>query len=123
MAIYKILSTGAYILADEAFCEQNHPNDWEYVGEETQPPAPTPVVKRRVTKLEFVRRLGDDFDTLFAEAKVNIEVEKFMKMIDWATPDPDGTSIDLDDPRVIGSLQKCEQDGTLAQGRAAEILA
>lgn len=56
---------------------------------------------RRVTKLDFVARLGDAaFDELLLMARTSVGIEKFVKLIDWSTPDPDGTSIDLDDPRV-----------------------
>jgi hypothetical protein len=66
-----------------------------------QKPVVEPAPKRRVTKLDFVKRLGDDvFDYLLLMAKSSIGIEKFVKLIDWATPEADGTSIDLDDPRV-----------------------
>lgn len=65
-----------------------------------QPEVVAPAV-RRVSKLEFVARLGDDeFTALLGLARESVDVEKFVKMIDWATPEADGTSIDLDDPRV-----------------------
>lgn len=89
-----------------------------------QPAAgPGPVVKRRVTKLEFVGRLGDDYIHLLVASKSNVGIEAFMNMIDWATPDPDGTSLDLDDPRIVGALGQLEQAGALGVGRAAEIVA
>lgn len=81
------------------------------------------TVQRRVTKLDFVGRLGADFDTLFDASKVVVGVEKFMRMLDWATPEADGTSIDLDDARVVYALNAFEQAGLIAAGRAAEILA
>ena len=84
-------------------------------------PVPTPVL-RRLTKLAFVGRLGADFSTILTAAKASVEVELFVKMLDWATPDPDGTSIDLDDPRVIYALNTLEAGGLIAEGRAAEIL-
>lgn len=40
MSIYKIISTGQNILADEAFCERYHHGDWVYVGEQPVEPAP-----------------------------------------------------------------------------------
>lgn len=65
-----------------------------------KPEVVAPAV-RRVSKLEFVARLGDDeFTALLGLARESVDVEKFVKMIDWATPEADGTSIDLDDPRV-----------------------
>lgn len=83
----------------------------------------SPTPQRRVTKLDFIARLGSDFDTLFAASKTVLDVEKFMKMLDWATPEADGTSIDLDDPRTVGALQAFEAAGLLAAGRAAEVVA
>lgn len=87
--------------------------------------APEPVYippPRRITKLAFVGRLGNDFAAILSAAKASVEVELFVKMLDWATPDPDGTSVDLDDPRVIYALGRLEQEGIIAAGRAAEIL-
>lgn len=66
-----------------------------------QKPVPAAPIQRRVSKLEFVARLGDSaFTDLLELSKTSVGIEKFVKMIDWATPEPDGTSIDLDDPRV-----------------------
>ena len=79
-------------------------------------------VNRRLTKLAFVGRLGADFATILAAAKTNVQVELFVKMLDWATPDADGTSVDLDDQRVIDALTTLEQAGLIGVGRAAEIL-
>lgn len=87
-----------------------------------QKPVVIPI-QRRVTKLDFVGRLGEDFDTLFDASKTVVDVEKFMRMLDWATPEADGTSIDLDDPRVVYAMNAFEQAGLIAAGRAAEILA
>lgn len=85
----------------------------------------TPVVPatvRRLSKLGFIGRIGDDFSNILAAAKVSVEVEMFVRMLDWATPDADGTSVDLDDPRVVGALTKLEAVGLLGAGRAQEIL-
>lgn len=87
------------------------------------PPAIAPTPQRRVTKLEFVGRLGDDYIPLLVASKTNVGIEAFIKMIDWATPDHDGTSLDLNDARLVGALSQLEQAGALAAGRAAEILA
>lgn len=88
---------------------------------EPAPEEPAPPV-RRLTKLAFVGRLGNDFASILTVAKVNVEIELFVKMLDWATPDPDGTSVDLDDPRVIYALNRLEEAQVLAPGRAQEIL-
>ena len=79
--------------------------------------------QRRVTKLEFVTRLGNDYIPLLAASKQSVMIEAFIKMLDWATPEQDGTSIDLDDPRLIDALTQLEQGGAIAEGRATEILA
>lgn len=83
-----------------------------------------PVVAptRRVTKLEFVVRLGADYIPLLTASKQSVAIEAFMKMIDWATPEQDGTSLDLNDTRIVGALTQLEQAGAIAAGRAAEIL-
>jgi len=94
------------------------------------PPAPS----RRATKLQF-RNL---FTT---EEKVAIELAAldnpsadmetraqaaglrvFLEDLDSATPDPDGTSIDLDDPRTVAGVNALESYGLIATGRATEIL-
>lgn len=79
---------------------------------------------RRLTKLAFVGMIGDDaFKAVLAAAKESVELEAFVKLIDWATPEADGTSIDKDDPRTIAGVQALEAAGFIAPGRAQEILA
>lgn len=61
--------------------------------------APT---KRRLTKQEFFDKLGGAaVGFLLTAAKSNVEVEAWIKRLDLVTPDPDGTSVDLDDPRTV----------------------
>ena len=83
-------------------------------------------VTRRVSKLEFVARLGDEeFTALLSLARESVEVEKFVKMIDWASTEQDGTSIDLDDPRVqavSGLESKLVALGKTQPGWAARVL-
>jgi len=81
-----------------------------------------PRMSRRLTKLQFVGLLGDSFAGILAAAKVSVDVEMFVKMLDWATPDADGTSVDLDDPRVIDGLMRLEASELLPVGKAQEIL-
>lgn len=80
------------------------------------------MTTRRLTKLDFVSLLGTSFTNILAAAKVNTEVEAFVKLLDWATPDADSTSIDLDDPRVSYGLNALEAGGLLPLGKAEEIL-
>lgn len=77
--------------------------------------------RRRLTKLEFVALLGNDFTSILAAAKSSVDVEAFVMLVTLATPDPDGTSIDLDDPRMQ-ALHQLEIAGVLGAGRAQEIL-
>ncbi len=88
----------------------------------TAQPEAVVTASRRVTKLEFVGRLGVDYTPLLSASKQSVEIEAFMKMIDWATPEADGTSLDLEDARIVAALARLEQVGAIAAGRAAEIL-
>ena len=72
-----------------------------------QPAIPLTVYggRRRLTKQEFLDLLGDAAVTfILAAAKSDIEVEKWIKRLDLTTPDPDGTSIDLDDHRTVAGV-------------------
>lgn len=88
------------------------------ITETTPAPAPGP---RRLSKLAFIGCIGDEFAGILTAAKTNVQVELFVRMLDWATPDPDGTSVDLDDPRVVEALTTLEAAGLLGAGRAQEI--
>ena len=95
-----------------------------------EPPDPT----RRVTKLQF-RNLftaGEKVAIEFAsldnpngtqeERLAAAGLRVFLADVESATPEPDGTSIDLDDPRTIAGVNALESYGLIATGRAAEIL-
>lgn len=107
------------------------PIEWDGMGFATHMHTPivtdatAPVAQgpRRLTKLAFIGRIGDEFHGILTAAKTNVQVEMFVRMLDWATPDPDGTSVDLDDPRVVDALQTLEAAGLLGTGRAQEIRA
>ncbi len=128
MTIYQVtrISDGrdVYRYAAEA------PIEWDGMGfdththtpmiQETPAPAAGP---RRLTKLAFIGRIGAEFTGILTAAKTNVQVELFVRMLDWATPDPDGTSVDLDDPRVVDALTTLESAGLIAAGRAQEIRA
>jgi hypothetical protein len=96
--------------------------EWALPDPVIEEPAPYIPPPRRLTKLAFVGRLGSDFYSILHAAKQNVDVEMFVKMLDWATPDADGTSVDLDDPRVIYALTMLEEGGLIGKGRAQEIL-
>lgn len=80
----------------------------------------------QITRLQFVERIGmNAFLTLLGMAKQSVEVEAMMKLIEWATPDPDGTSINLKDPR-LSQLYELEpvlvQMQVVEQGWADKVL-
>lgn len=112
-----ILNNGNRIIADAEFIAQNYP---DAVMEEPEPEILPRI--RRFSKLGFIGLLGDDFVNILNAAKVDVQVELFVRMLDWATPDADGTSVDLDDPRVVGALHYFESEGLMGIGRAAEVL-
>ena len=117
---YLINSTGNTILADLAFVEAHYPGDFTEIVE---PPAPVPSV-RRLSKLAYMNRFTDaELAGIYAAAKTVVAVEVWLAKFNATTPEADGTSIDLDDPRTIAGLQGMEAAGLLAAGRAAEILA
>ena len=110
------------------------PIEWSGMGFDTHDHTPlteavtdvTPRMEsgRRLTKLAFAHLIGQDaFLNVLDAAKVNVEIEAFIKLIDWATPEADGTSVDKDDPRTIAGVQALEAAGFIAPGRAQEILA
>lgn len=83
---------------------------------------------RRLTKLQFIDRLGDAaYATILQLARTEVTVEAFVKRFEMATPDPDGTSIDLDDPRTAAGVTAIgaalEAMGVVAAGWATSVLA
>jgi hypothetical protein len=94
-------------------------------GPDDPPRAPEPVYggRRRLSKLEFIDLLTDtEYVTILAAAKESVQIEAWIRKMELATPDNDGTSIDLDDPRTQGGVQALELIGLLGNGRAEEIL-
>lgn len=92
-------------------------------------PEPDPVDtrmfggRRRLSKLEFLALLGEDeFKGVLGAATVSIDVAAWVKMIDLATPEPDGTSVNLDDARVAAGLTSLEAAQVLPQGTTARVL-
>lgn len=85
------------------------------------------VIKRRLTKLEFIERLGDTaFAAVLEMTKASPELNAWVEKVKMATPDPDGTSIDLDDPRTIAGVNALEPaliaQGVVASGWADGVL-
>lgn len=60
---------------------------------------------RRLSKQEFFDRLGPAaVGFLLTAAKSDVAVEAWIKRLDLVTPEPDGTSVDLDDPRTVAGV-------------------
>jgi hypothetical protein len=80
--------------------------------------------RRRLTKLEFMNRFTDtELANIYSAAKLSVMVEVWLEKLKAASPEADGTSVDLDDPRTMAGIQSLEAGGLIATGRAAEILA
>lgn len=97
---------------------------WGYDGA-TFTPAASPAApgSRRITKLDLINRLTDaEYIGILTAAKSSVEVEAWVKKLEMSTPDPDGTAIDLDDPRTIAGVQGLEDSGLIGPGRAAIVL-
>ena len=123
MTIYQV--TRKYDGVDVYRYAADAPIEWDGMGFDTHMHTPivqnTPHGPRRLTKLGFIGRIGSEFEGILAEAKTNVQVEMFVRMLDWATPDPDGTSVDLDDPRVVDALTTLEAAGFIGAGLSQEI--
>ena len=86
------------------------------------------VPKRRLTKLEFIGRMGEQvFVSILGLAQQSVEMAAWVELVRMATPDPDGTSIDLDDPRTLAGLNALEPvliaQGIVSEGWAAGVVA
>lgn len=84
--------------------------------------------KRRVTKLELIGRMGEAvFVAIIGMAQQSVEMAAWVEMVRMTTPDPDGTSIDLDDPRTVAGLNAIEPvlvaQGIVSAGWAAGVVA
>lgn len=83
---------------------------------------------RRLTKLQFIDRLGDPaYLAILTMAKTSVEIEAFVKRFEMATPDADGASVDLDDPRTIAGVTTIgsvlEAQSVVTAGWAQGVLA
>ena len=97
-------------------------------------PVEPPDPSRRLTKLQFRNLFSPEekvaiefasLDNPSASQDVRLQaagLRVFLADVESATPEPDGTSIDLDDPRTVAGVNALESYGLIATGRAAEIL-
>ena len=97
-------------------------------------PVEAPAPTRRVTKLQFRNLFTSDEKVAIEFASLDnpngtqeerlqaAELRVFLADVESATPETDGTSIDLDDSRMVTGVNALETYRLIATGRAAEIL-
>ncbi len=86
------------------------------------------IPKRRLTKLELIGRMGEAvFVAIIGMAQQSVEMAAWVELVRMATPEQDGTSIDLDDPRTLAGLNALEPvliaQGIVSEGWAAGVVA
>ena len=125
MIVYAYTADEAADWPDYPFATHNHTREI---------PAEAAAPTRRVTKLQFrnlftsAEKVAIEFAALDNPNGTQEErlqaagLRVFLADVESATPDPDGTSIDLDDPRTVAGVNALESYGLIATGRAAEIL-
>lgn len=121
---YKTLDGQPYTVTGGSFVVDPNPPvpAWD-VPEVPVVPAPVQA-PRRLTKLAYMNRFHDDeLADIYTAAKTVVEIEVMLAKLNAATPDADGTSVDLNDPRTVGGVYALEAVGLIAAGRANEILA
>ena len=84
--------------------------------------------KRRLTKLELIGRMGEAvFVSIIGMAQQSVEMAAWVELVRMATPEQDGTSIDLDDQRTLAGLNALEPvliaQGIVSAGWAAGVVA
>lgn len=98
-AIYRIISTSQQILADQAFCEQHYPGDWEYVGER---PSEIPAAPRVIRDWEFRNRFTQaQLVGIMRAAMLGDDVAALV----WLRLSTASDGVDLDDPDNVAGVQ------------------
>lgn len=104
-------------------------DQYTHTADEAQDAPPVAVFggRRRVTKLEFVALLGTPaYVAVLGIARQSVDVEAWVKMIDMASVDDDGYSVDLDDPRTTAGVNAIETPlialGVVTSGWAEGVL-
>lgn len=107
------------IEADIVFAETKYPGKWR----EAEIPVAQPVISRRLSTLAFRDRFTmDEKRAIYTAAQTVVDVRIWLDDLNAATPDSDGTAVDLDDLRTVAGVQALEAAGLIGTGRAAEIL-
>lgn len=104
-------------------------DQYTHTADEAQdaPPATVFGGRRALTKLEFVGLLGTPaYVAVLGIARQSVEVEAWVKMIDMASVDSDGYSVNLDDPRTAAGVHAIETPlialGVVTSGWAEGVL-
>lgn len=128
---------GTIIEYDAALPDPEHLGEgWrcESITEVTPAPnapdsSPQPVYggRRTLTKLEFIELLGDAaYAAILTAMKTSIQIEAWVKKMELATPDANGHSVDMDDPRtqagVMAIGMMLEAQGVVESGWAEGVL-
>lgn len=123
--VYAYSADAAVDWPDYPFATHNH-----NLVVPVEPPDPS----RRLTKLQFRNRFTAaekraiefaslDNPSASQEDRLKAaDLRVFLVDVEAATPEPDGTSLDLDDPRTVAGVNALESYGLIATGRATEIL-
>jgi hypothetical protein len=83
--------------------------------------------RRLLTKLEFIELLGDAaYQGVLTMAKASVQIEAWVKKMELTTPDADGYSVNLDDPRTQGGVtaigMALEMQGIVTVDWVSEVL-
>jgi hypothetical protein len=115
-------SEGIAVQSEEAGVGHTYA-DGVFTAPYVAPPVVLPPAKRKLSKLAFINLFTDaEYETILAAAKQSVQVEAWVEKFRMTSVDPDGGSIDMEDPRTIGGIQTLEAAGILGAGRAAQIL-
>ena len=77
----------------------------------------------RLTKQQFIDRLPEGvFTAILSAAKASVDVEAWLFRFNAAATDPDGTSIDLADPRTITGVNGLVSAGLMSAEQGAAFL-
>jgi hypothetical protein len=77
----------------------------------------------RLTKQQFIDRLPDGvFVAILQAAKVSVDLEAWLFRFNAVTPETDGTSVDLTDPRTIAGVHALAAAGLMTSEQADAFL-
>ena len=110
-SIYRIISTGDLVPADQPYCEQHYPDDWEYVGEEPEPV----ITERFISGVEFLRRFTPaQRIAIRTLTKTDPIADDFMRLLDATIAQGSGVNLmDQDTIDGVGYLAATIPDAAI----------